>query len=222
MLKRQPYAEFEKAIKRISFPFLSFVLLLFQSDHFESVVGKVTNSSPVSCGNIFISYKDSLYFRTIVIDGMEIEVLYTNVGDSVELEINVLNTGVSPLRVGITSTNTVIGNNNITETVLPDINLLENIELIDLHIDYSILMTKSRFAKLNDYKFIFYVVNDWTKFIKCVSDETKIVTSENDNGQSVIELNNDKMPEEGITIIALSNISYAKKLSELSCQVTKY
>lgn len=60
------------------------------------------------------------------------------------------------------------------------------------------------------------------KFIQCVSKKEEIKRYKNEIGQDVWQLPNDKIPEEGITIVTLYNISNAKNISEILCKVANY
>lgn len=218
MLEQQ---HFENSAKiKIKFLFLSlFFILTFQ------LPCKSKNAfvfEPHCTSSKTITQYDSTYNRIIFIENMTIEVYYNDTNDSVDIQIDVLNSNDLPLLIGINSISTLVGDTFIIQSILPDINLSESIGLINLEQDHTISIIEHRFKKLKNYTFVFYIVNDWNKFSNCVIDKTKVTTYSNEIGQDVIEIQNDKVPDEGITIITLSGISFSDKLKKLSYQINKY
>ena len=166
--------------------------------------------------------KDSFYTHTVTIDSIIVKITCVNRVDSVELSIDIMNDKLNPIWIGVTSVNTFFGGKEVSTVILPDLNLHEPIELVNIDNEHRLPIWKDRFDALNNYSFTFYLINNWDKFIQCVNEKSDIVTYENDLGQTVLQIRHARMPENGFSIISLSKISSTKNYFEFSYEVIDF
>lgn len=175
--------------------------------------------TPSSCMH---SVEDSSYTHTVTIDSIVVKITCVSKADSFDLTIDIMSDKLTPIWVGVTSVNNFIMDNDVTTTILPDIDLHENILLVDIDKEHRLPIFNDKFAASGNYNFTFYLVNNWDKFIQCVNEKSDIETYENELGQTVCQIHHARVPENGISIISLSNISPTKNFVEFTYKVNNY
>lgn len=170
-----------------------------------------------------VARDDSVYEKNILIYDVLVDIIYNDKNDSFEIKLKKnIKTDNNILWIGETSTSVVFRDTDIVEMILPDMNMEENIKLIGIGKNEESIIIKNKLIESNNYTFVFYIVNDLDEFISCIDDKTKLLRYYNCEGQIILEIPHDRMPDAGMTIIRITNISYSNKLNKISYQVNKY